>query len=107
MKENYYALKKPELKLEIEQSLDKLVKDERDNLLAKKVLRLPSFEDAIPYKLSRGTIFLNTSVFLKSAGCSQKYVERKPSNSYFTVLRLLKKCGMNVKGGLYFIIGLI
>ena len=99
MKQNYYALKKPELKQQIENSLDKLTKD-KSNLLAKKVLHLPSFDDTIPYKLSRGTVFLNTSFFLKAAGCSQQYVENKPSNSYFTVLRLLRKQGINVKGKL-------
>ena len=101
MKQNYYALKKPELKQQIENSLDKLTKD-KSNLLAKKVLHLPSFDDTIPYKLSRGTVFLNTSFFLKAAGCSQQYVENKPSNSYFTVLRLLRKQGINVKGKLMF-----
>ena len=97
LEKEYYGLKKPELQAQIEASLDKLI-EEKSRFLDKNCLNLSSFEDRLPYKLSRGGIFLNTLAFLKLVGCSTKYLEGRPSNSYFAVLRLLKKKGMNIKG---------
>ena len=65
--------------------------------MAKKVLHLPTF-DAIIYKVSKGKVFLNTLQFLRAAGCSNNYLNKDPSKSYFVALRILKRMGMDVKG---------
>ncbi len=96
LKAGFYTLKNPDLKATLEESLEKLNR-EKSTLMARKVLHLPSFE-SIPYKLSRGTMYLSTIAFLKAVGASKKYLKDKPTKSYFTVLRLLKKQGMDIKG---------
>ena len=65
--------------------------------MAKKVLHLPTF-DAIIYKVSKGKVFLNTLQFLRAAGCSNNYLNKDPSKSYFVALRILKRMGMDIKG---------
>ena len=91
----FLVLKNPNLKSELDQALTKLTQD-KEGLIAKKCIKLPSFNQ-IDYKLAKGTVFLKTLQFLKAVGCPQKYIDDNPSRSYFVLIRLLKKRGMNIK----------
>ena len=78
-----------------EQALAKLTQD-KETLIAKKSIKLPSFSQ-IDYKLAKGTVFLKTLQLLIAVGCPSKYLDENPSRSYFVLIRLLKKRGMNIK----------
>ena len=69
---------------------------DKETLIAKKSIKLPSFSQ-IDYKLAKGTVFLKTLQLLIAVGCPSKYLDENPSRSYFVLIRLLKKRGMNIK----------
>ncbi len=93
LNKNYLITEKPEEKTGLFKRLDEL-EENKAALMAKKVLRLPSF-NGISYKLCRNTVFLNTRHFLYAIGASSKYVEDHPSRSYSILVRMLAKRGLN------------
>lgn len=95
MGKEFLVCKNPALKPDIEQALAKLTQD-KETLIAKKSIKLPSFSQ-IDYKLAKGTVFLKTLQLLIAVGCPSKYLDENPSRSYFVLIRLLKKRGMNIK----------
>ena len=72
------VLKDNALKPDLEEALTKLSNEAKDSFIAKKSIKLPSF-NVIDYKLAKGTVFLKTLQLLKACGCSQKYLDENPS----------------------------